>query len=334
MLPPQTLRKPLIADVESLQPQATCSITAGRRDLTGILFILASEVLNACVNGLVKYVSAWPSQRLMLVRFTADLIISIAVVYSQGLSLPAATDVPWLLARGAAYCTGLFFFWSALQSCLPVGDVVVTVIAMAPLILALLSGAVLHESIPRTWIPQMGLCIMGALLINKPMAPAEGCPVTVEFLPLGAAFVWSLMNLFVRKCQHVPPPLVSAFTDVTAIGFACATALATTGGDVSAAAARLAPSAWDTHLALALIAAITGWCGTQCNITGYQTVSVAVVASVAGSTSVPFNYCLQIFAFGEVPDSLAILGASIIVATNVAATVAKYRDVANATASD
>ena len=115
MLPVQTLRKPLIADVEAQPISNACNIAAGRRDLTGILFILASEALNAAVNGLVKYVAAWPFQRLMLVRFSADLIISVAVVYSKAIPLPAASDIPWLLARGAAYCTGLIFFWSALQ---------------------------------------------------------------------------------------------------------------------------------------------------------------------------------------------------------------------------
>lgn len=336
MPPLRTLQKPLIADEEAEQAGSsrTCSVVAAsQRDLTGILFILASEALNACVNGFVKFVAAWPTQRLMLVRFTADLLISLAVIYSRGLSFPCRVDVPWLLARGAAYCAGLFFFWAALQSCLPVGDVVVTVIAMAPLVLALLSRLVLHESIPRTWLPQMLLCILGALLINKPMAPAEGCPVATELAPLGAAFFWSLMNLAVRRCSHVPPPLISAFTDVTAIGFACVTALAATGGDVSAATARLMPDAWDARLLFALLAALAGWAGTQSNIAGYQAVSVAVVASVAGSTSVPFNYALQIVVFGELPDWLSVLGASLIATTNVVVTVAKYRAAASASAA-
>ena len=45
---------------------------------------------------------------------------------------------------------------------------------------------------------------------------------------------------------------------------------------------------------MAFSAALAGWCGTQCNISGYQTVSVAVIASIAGSTSVPFNYGMQV----------------------------------------
>ena len=131
----------------------------------------------------------------------------------------------------------------------------------------------------------MLLCIAGALLINKPMAPADGCPVATEALPLGAAFFWSLMNLVVRRCGHVPPPLVSAFTDVTAIAFACVTALVVTRGDTAAAAARLVPDALDAPLLLALLAALAGWAGTQCNITGYQTVSVAVVESACTARS-------------------------------------------------
>lgn len=287
--------------------------------------MLSSEALNTCVNGLVKLVAAWPTPRLMLVRFTLDLIISVLVIRLRSIPLPSMKDIPWLVARGLAYCMGLVCFWGGLQSCLPVGDVVVTVIALAPLMVALFARALLHEPIPPTWPPQMVLCIVGALLINKPMAPAAECPVTTDLLPVGAAFFWGLMNLVVRKCSHVPPPVVAAFTDIAAIVFACLSAVATTSGDIAAGAALIVPDAFDSRLLLAVLAACAGWCGTQCNIAGIQTVTVAVVASVAGSTSVPFNYTMQVVVFGELPDRLAIIGAALIVVTNVVVTVAKYK---------
>ena len=317
-----SLRAPLLSEKEEKEERAT---SASKRDLLGIGLMLCSEFLNACVNGLVKEVAGWPTERLMLVRFTIDMVVSLIVARSRRHAVPGAQDVPWLFMRGAAYCAGLICFWGGLQSCLPLGDVVVTVIALSPLILTVLAWLLLSEAIPRTWPPQMVLCVTGALLINKPLAPAPDCPVPTLLLPFGAAFFWSLMNLVVRRISHVPPPLISAFTDVTAIILACGAALTKTGGAASAAAALLLPSTLDRSLCLACVAAITGWGGTQCNIAGYQRVSVAAVAAVAGSTSVPFNYAVQIFVFGDAPDSFAVFGAAMIVATNLMATLAKYR---------
>ena len=196
--PKSALREPLVRDAD-VEPRP-CKLPASRNDLLGIGFMLAAEFLNACCNGLVKFVSAWPTERLLLIRFSIDMMISLAVARGRRLPPPAAADVPWLFLRGAAYCTGLVFFWAALQvcvheptsppgghfhtlrcpvrshppsrphsqSCLPIGDVVVTVVALAPLILAVLTSVLLHEAIPRAWPVQMVLCTIGALLINKP----------------------------------------------------------------------------------------------------------------------------------------------------------------------
>ena len=322
-----SLQLPLLSEQEKEKEEITScrTLTANQRDLVGIGLMLSSEFLNACVNGLVKEVAGWPTARLMLVRFTLDLFVSVLVARSRSLDMPSKQDVPWLVLRGAAYCGGLICFWGGLQSCLPLGDVVVTVIALSPLILTVLAWMLLGEAVPRTWPPQMVLCIIGALLINKPLAPAPDCPVPLLLLPVGAAFFWSLMNLVVRRCGHVPPPIISAFTDGTAIVLAGGSALMKSRGASAAAGALLLPSSFDRSLCLACVTAIAGWGGTQCNIAGYQRVSVAAVAAVAGSTSVPFNYAVQIFVFGETPNSLAVVGAALIVATNLLATFAKYR---------
>jgi len=174
------------------------------------------------------------------------------------------------------------------------------------------------------------LCIAGALFINRPLAPAPGCPAVVLLLPVGAALFWSLMNLVVRRCGHVPPPIIAAFTDATAILLACGAALLKARGHLGSAAELLLPRALDSSFCMACVAAVAGWGGTQCNIAGYQRVTVAAVAAVAGSTSVPFNYAVQVFAFGEAPDNMAVLGAALVVAANLASAVGKWRASAGA----
>ena len=149
---PKTLQAPLLA--ETAKP-TSCVGATSRKDLLGIAFIMASELLNAFVNALVKQVSGWPQSRLMLVRFCIDLVISLGVIRCKRIRAPNVVDLLWLLARGASYCAGLVCFWMALQSCLPLGDVVVTVVALAPLFLAVFAWLVLREAIPSSWPIQM-----------------------------------------------------------------------------------------------------------------------------------------------------------------------------------
>mmetsp|Transcript_42575 Transcript_42575/g.121354 ORF Transcript_42575/g.121354 Transcript_42575/m.121354 type:complete len:93 (+) Transcript_42575:3-281(+) len=61
------------------------------------------------------------------------------------------------------------------------------------------------------------------------------------------------------------------------------------------------------------------------NVKGYQTVSVAAVASIAGYSSVPLGYLMQVLVFGDLPDALSVVGASLILCTNVGVSWSKYR---------
>ena len=61
------------------------------------------------------------------------------------------------------------------------------------------------------------------------------------------------------------------------------------------------------------------------NVKGYQTASVAAVASVAASTSIPFNYAYQLLVFRESLDAPAAAGAAIVGATTIAMAVVRHR---------
>ena len=128
-----------------------------------------------------------------------------------------------LCLRGLAYCLGVLFFWSAIRSCLPIGDVVVLLLSASPLFLVLLARMVLAERIPKEWPLQMAFLVLGAVLVNKPGSLDESCPLSTALLPMGAAVCWSLMNLASRRVPHVPSVQVMLFNDMAAIVFACAT---------------------------------------------------------------------------------------------------------------
>lgn len=290
--------------------------------MPAVLLMICSEALLATVNSIVKFVAAWPTERLMLVRFSIDFCLCAFVCTVRGLKTPSARDFITVSLRGLAYVIGVCFFWAALQSCLPIGDVVVLVLSLSPLFLVLLARVLAHEAIPREFPAQMCMLIVGAALISKPLAPPDGCPKWTTLLPFGAAISWAFMNFTARRVPHLPSVQVMLISDAVTILFACVTAAAKYGGTGDAVGA-LWPSL-DHNLLLVAVSAVLGWAGLMGNVTGYQTVSVAAVGAIAGTTSIPFNFLSQIVVFHEAVDALSATGAAIVVATTVGMTVAKH----------
>lgn len=124
------------------------------------------------------------------------------------------------------------------------------------------------------------------------------------------------------RVKHVPAVMVMCANDATAVVFACAAAFATR--ERAAAVAVLVPPL-DRDCKVVVGAALLGWAGLMGNIKGYQSVSVAAVATVASSSSIPFNYAFQVLFFREALDALSVAGATIVVVTTVTTTVLRHR---------
>lgn len=288
-------------------------------DCRGVFFIISSETLLALVNAIVKHVHDWSTPKMMITRNTVDFCLCMIMCAFLGYEVPGRKVSSFLCLRGIAYISFIIFLWASLHSCLPLGDVVVLVVTFSPIFLVLLARLLLNEKIPQMWPLQFALCMIGALLINKPLAPAKACPAYHALLPLAAAFTGALMNLASRNVKDVPPPVVCVYNDVIALIFAIVT------GKVSSHGTSLLPDQIDCNLGLLVLAGIIGWVGLLCNVKGYQSVSVSAVASIAAYASVPLGYTLQVVLFGEMPDAMSAAGAILIVCTNVAVILAKYR---------
>lgn len=292
-----------------------------KSDVPALLLMVFSELLLASVNTIVKFVATWPTQRLMLVRFTIDFCLCASVCTYRGFRSASAIDVGIIALRGLSYCVGMCFFWAALRSCLPIGDVVVLVLSLSPLFLVLMARALARELIPREFPGQMCLLLLGAALISKPLAPPDGCPKTTALLPFGAATSWAFMNFAARRVPHVPSVQVMLISDVVIISFACVAALVVHGE--AAAVSALRPPL-DRDFLLVGLSAVVGWAGLQGNVMGYQIVSAAAVGAIAGTSSIPFNYLSQVIVFHKPLDMLSTTGAAIVVATTLGMTIAKH----------
>jgi drug/metabolite transporter (DMT)-like permease len=323
----------IAALAEPLLPDAPTPRIAS--DVVPVLLMVASELLLATVNAIVKFVDTWRAEQIMFVRFSVDLCLCVCVCASRGLGVPSRADVFTLCLRGLAYCCGVLFFWAAIRSCLPVGDVVVLLISASPLFLVVLARLLLAERIPKEWPVQMIFLTIGAILVNKPGSLSDGCPASTALLPVGAAVSWCFMNFASRRVPHLPSVQVMLFNDTVAVVFACATSIARQvvgsgdgGGDglgIVDALRTLVPPP-DRSTLLVVASAVFGWLGLMGNVKGYQQVSVAAVASVAASASIPFNYCYQVLLFHDPIDAYSAVGAGIIAATTVVMTIARHFD--------
>lgn len=292
-------------------------------DANGAFFIVLSEVLLAFVNTIVKSVRGWSTLQMMIVRNCTDLCLCVAICLFLRYQLPERKVALWLLFRSLAYVTFIWFLWEGLQTCLPLGDVVLLVVTFSPIFLVILTRTILGEKIPRLWPLQLSLCMVGTLCIQKPLVPDRSCPLKFALYPIIAAFAGAVMNFASRNIKEVPPPIACVANDLVAVTFAVVST------KMSAQDARILPAHMGSDCWLLMLAGTIGCAGLLSNMKGYQSVSVAAVASVAGYVSVPLGYTMQVVFFGEPIDTLSAFGAVLIVGTNVAVTISKCLAVEN-----
>jgi len=293
------------------------STSSTSNDSKGVFFIILSEVLLAVVNTVVKYVHAWSTQKMMIVRNSVDFCLCMAMWAFFRYEVPGLRVVSMCLFRGIFYITFICFLWASLKSCLPLGDVVALVVTFSPLFLVILARVLLGEKIPQMWPIQFALCSVGVLLINKPLTPDPTCPATSGLLPMAAAFAGALMNLASRNLKSVPPPILCMHNDVVALIYA------TVSQSMKSDDSSLFPEGIDRNFLLLVAAGTIGFAGLLCNIKGYQGVSVAAIASIAAYSSVPLGYTIQVVVFNEVFDVMSAAGATLIVCTNVFAILSR-----------
>jgi hypothetical protein len=101
-------------------------------DANGLFLILSSECLLVCVNAIVKLVNGWTLGMLLATRCVLGVLINLLVCFAFDVHRPTVHELSRLLLRGGAYCAFLAFFWAALRSCVPIGDVVVSSAHLPP----------------------------------------------------------------------------------------------------------------------------------------------------------------------------------------------------------
>jgi len=167
-----------------------------------------------------------------------------------------------------------------------------------PLLIAMLSQALIREPPPRVALLSLALGFAGALLVIK---PGFGLLNVAALVVLGAAALSALAHLAVRRLNATDPPLLIVFHFTLVVGV------------VSGALSLpvfVAPDLrqWGMLIAVAQLAAA----GQLLMTTAYGRDAAPVVAA-ASYASVIYALVLGFAFWGELPDGLALLGGILIV---------------------
>jgi drug/metabolite transporter (DMT)-like permease len=182
-------------------------------------------------------------------------------------------------------------------------DQTITIVFLAPLMVALLAGPLLGEWVGRRRLIAIFVGFVGVVIAVR---PGFGDVHPAVLYAFAAMFVYALFMLLTRHMAHVDPPLVTLFYSMFVGTFA---------------GAPFAFAGWQTppdvlSLVLLSVLGVLGGTGHWLFIHAYRLAPASAIA--------PFLY-MQILSmvafgfavFGDLPDIWTLAGASLIVASGV-----------------
>ncbi len=256
----------------------------------------------ACMDAIVKWMTAiYPLPVVVTLRSWFGLPFMLLLVHLQGgfgqlrSRRPAVHGLRFLFVLGLSFG----FFWGLSQMKL-VDAVALSFVA--PILVALLSVPLLREHVGRHRWFAIGVGFIGVLVMLR---PGSGVFQWASVVVLGSAFCYALLMVSTRAFK------VTESSE--ALMFWPAFGIAVTG-------VLLAPFFWVTpawgDLALFAAAGLFGTLGIVCLTHAFRLAPAAVVS--------PFEYSALIWAtllgyllWGELPDSVTVIGAGIIIASGL-----------------
>jgi drug/metabolite transporter (DMT)-like permease len=271
--------------------------------LRGILLAAAASASFAVLDSIVKYLtSTYPSPMVAWARYAFHVLVMAVLLAPRWGRRLVATRRPMLqVARGACLGLSSITFFAALAR-MPQAEAT-AIISIGPILVTVVSVRWLGERAPRgTWLA-LASSFAGVMLIIRPGSALFG---TAALLPLAAAVFATGYTLLTRRLAGVDDGVATLF-----IGGLVATLLL----------CGMLPLYWTTpvsgwHVALFALAGAVGATGHLLLVRAYERADATTLA--------PYTYMHPVAAlltgwvvFGAFPDSLSLVGMSMIVATGV-----------------
>lgn len=264
---------------------------------TGILLMLLAIVLFTMMDALAKgLVQRYPTEQVVWARFTGQLLLVI-VILNRNLPPVLRTRHPRLhLLRSATQLGATGFFFTSLNY---IGLAEATALTdINPVLITLGAALFLGEKLGPRRIAGVVAAMIGAMIVIR---PGMGVFTPAALLPLCCAVCYATNAIITRKVGSTE----TAWTSMLYAGLF--------GTLVTTA---LLPGAWvPIPLSDLPIFVTIGCLGTAAQLALIRSFSIAEASSVA-----PFGYAGIVLAtlwgillYGEYPDLMTIIGASIIV---------------------
>lgn len=274
------------------------------RPLLGIALTLVAMFAFALMDGLAKIVSASVAiPQIMLVRYAVFAAMMIVWLRMQGASVRnvAVSARPGLqFARALLLLIEAATFMIAFRM-MALADVH-AIAASSPLIVVLLSIAILGERVGPRRIAAVLVGFVGVLLIVRPGFERLELPVVVS---LFAACLWGSYQIFVRLCgRYDRSETTTLWTALVGLGVTSVIGPAYWTWPT--------PPQWAGLIAIAILGALA-------HFTMIKALTVAEPSLLQ-----PYSYTLFVWAvvvgflfFGDLPDAWTLAGAAIIITSGI-----------------
>ncbi len=282
-----------------------------RQRLIGIGFIFAAVSVFAVMDTIAKVLSRdYSVVTVVWARYFYQMVaMVIFLAPSMKLDLVRTKRPGIQLARGALLTASSLFFFSAIATMQLAEASAITFIA--PLLVALLAGPVLHERVPRaSWLA----IIAGLIGVQFIIRPGSDIFSWAALLPIITATCMAAYQLLTRRIANTERALTSLFYPAV-VGAVVLTLLLPFAG-------RWPDNLW--HSSLMVVLGLLGGVGHFLLIRAFQYAPASILA--------PFIYAQLVGAltfgylvFGDFPDGWALFGMGIIVTSGVLLVTHQHR---------
>ena len=286
----------------------TTETSTGADRLRAILLMVAALVMFSGLDTTAKYLvthTSIPVAQLSWLRFLGQFVLLLTLVPVLGLlttrELFTTRRLGWQLVRSVLMAATTVLNFLALQYLRL--DQTITIVFLAPLVVALLAGPLLGEWVG--WRRMLAILVgFGGILIAVRPGVAEVHPAVIySFVGMLA---YALFMILTRRIAAYDPPLVTLFYSMF---------VGTIFGAPIALSDWVWPPDWVTWLML-LSLGVLGGTGHYLFILAYRLAPASTIA--------PFLY-LQLlsmvgfgwFVFGDVPDGWTLAGAAVVTASGI-----------------
>src|SRR4051812_47149322 len=284
-----------------------------RNILKAVLLKLTSALMFSVMSALVRYVSDVTPVGEMVFCRSFFAIIPVMIIYAWRGELMAAfrTSRPFgHLGRGTISVAGMFFNFAALAR-LPIVDVT-TITFASPLITVALSAWILKERVRIYRWTAVAVGFVGVIVMLWPhLDVARYTGAASSAATLGALF--AMASAFTNAGSVVQTRRLTD-TETTSSIVLYFSLMCAIGGLLSLPFGWEMPDRW--QLAALITTGILGGTAHLLLTESYRYAPASVVAPF-DYTAILFSFLLGYWMFGEVPTSIVIVGAAIVVAAGL-----------------